>query len=57
MEIGQKVKWTISGKTRYGIFKELKNNNLASVICLKFETVNMCLNCDVEYHLLQIDNS
>jgi len=57
MEIGQKVKWTISGKTRYGIFKEMKNNNLASVICLKFVTVNMCLNCDVEYDLLEIDNS
>ena len=54
MEIGDKVKWIISGKIRKGIFRQDLGDK-AEIICTSFEGVPMALKCEVEKKLLSLD--
>jgi hypothetical protein len=53
MEIGQKVKWVISGKTREGVFKYNISNTHAEVMCTMFETKRIAILCTVELSILE----
>lgn len=55
LEIGQKVKWTISGQVRKGIFKQIVNNT-AEVITTFVETQPINLKCFVPLNLIELDN-
>lgn len=54
METGDRVKWSVSGKVRTGIFRE-DLGNLAEVICTSFEGVPMALKAKVEKKLLSLE--
>ena len=55
LEIGDLVKWTVSGLTRKGIFKQFQNNN-AEVNSLSVGNQIMQMKCFVPLQLLEIDN-
>lgn len=54
METGQLVIWTISGKTRKGIFMIDCGDGFAEVQCLSVEGRRMVIKTKVEVNLLQI---
>lgn len=54
MQTGDKIKWTVSGKTRKGIFRQDLGEK-AQVICTSFEGVPMALKAVVEKKLLSLD--
>jgi hypothetical protein len=54
MQTGDRVKWSIDGKTREGIFRQ-DLGNTAEIICTSFEGVPMALKCTVEKKLLSLD--
>jgi hypothetical protein len=52
METGQKVTWTISNKTMYGLFLE-ENNGMAEIICYQMGDVNCKLRVFINIDLLK----
>jgi hypothetical protein len=55
LEIGDLVKWTVSGLTRKGIFKQFQNDN-AEVNTLSVGDQLIRMKCFVPSQLLEIDN-
>jgi hypothetical protein len=53
METGQKVKWTITGQERTGIFMRQISEHAAEVMCLSFRGRRMVMPTEVPLHLLE----
>jgi hypothetical protein len=52
MEIGQKVKWQIDGKTFEGLFMQITDNGKAEIICYSMNNVKCQLRVFVELNLI-----
>ena len=53
LEIGQKISWTVSGKKREGLFKQILPNGKAEVISTSFDGTFISLRCEVDPSLIQ----